>query len=183
MQAEQIISITKNWINDVVIGCNFCPFAAREVSRHSIHYVVADTTDNAELLLMLSEECGRLDNDAAIETTFLIFSNACPLFQPYLLLLSLAEKLLKQQQYEGVYQIASFHPEYRFSKAPANDAANYTNRSPYPMMQLLREESVEKALAHYPSQGASIPDRNIAFARGKGLAYMKMLKDNSSKPK
>ncbi|MDQ2752605.1 MAG: DUF1415 domain-containing protein, partial [Bacteroidota bacterium] len=80
-----------------------------------------------------------------------------------------------QHKYEGIYQVASFHPAYRFSGASANDAANYTNRSPYPMLQLLREESVAKAIAHYPGSVASIPAHNIAFARKKGLTYMKTL--------
>ena len=88
-----------------------------------------------------------------------------------------AEKLLKRKGYEGVYQLASFHPHYRFAAASAGDAANYTNRSPYPMLHLLKEESIEKALQHYPNP-EQIPERNIQFAREKGPAYMKMLRDS-----
>jgi uncharacterized protein len=83
-------------------------------------------------------------------------------------------RLQKKQGYEGVYQVASFHPNYLFAGSHENDAANYTNRSVYPMLHLLREEAVEKALEHYKDP-ETIPERNIQFAREKGLAYMKKL--------
>ncbi|HEX6168327.1 MAG TPA: DUF1415 domain-containing protein, partial [Chitinophagaceae bacterium] len=118
----------------------------------------------------------RLDNDATIETSFLIFPNAFQKFDDYLDLVALAENRLKRNGYEGVYQVASFHPLYLFANSNENDAANYTNRSIYPMLQLLREESIDKALENYKSP-ESIPVRNINFAREKGLAYMKMLRD------
>ncbi|HMC87200.1 MAG TPA: DUF1415 domain-containing protein, partial [Chitinophagaceae bacterium] len=94
----------------------------------------------------------------------------------YLELVRLAEKLLKQEGYQGIYQVASFHPLYCFAGAPADDPANYTNRSVYPMLHLLREESVEQAIANYPNP-EKIPERNILFARSKGIAYMKKLRD------
>ncbi len=181
MEKEQVIIITKKWIDNVVIGCNFCPFAAREVQRDSIHYQVEESKDNATCLLTLISECERLDKETAVETTFIIFLHHLQSFQHFLDFLSLSNKLLKKQLYEGVYQLASFHPNYRFSGAPANDAANYTNRSPYPMLQLLREESVEKALKHYAESAEEIPQHNILFAREKGLTYMKILKEESEK--
>lgn len=181
MEKEQVIIHTKKWINNVVIGCNFCPFAAREIQRSSIYYQVEESKDKTACLTTLIGECERLDNDASIETMFLIFPDAFHSFQSYLDFLSLSNKLLKKQKYEGIYQLASFHPDYRFSGAPTNDAANYTNRSPYPMLQLLREESVEKALANYPGSAEEIPQRNIRFAREKGLAYMTNLKEESGK--
>jgi hypothetical protein len=118
----------------------------------------------------------RLDNDPAIETSFLIFPNAFQQFDDYLDLVSLAEKLLKRKSYEGVYQVASFHPLYLFANSDESDPANYTNRSIYPMLQLLREESIDKALANYKDP-EGIPARNINFAKEKGLVYMKMLRD------
>ena len=175
MHTEQVIAATEKWITSVVIGCNFCPFAAREMQQNSIHYHLEESGEKATCLLTLIQQCERLDAEASTETIFIIFPNAFQQFQSYLTLISLSEKLLAKQGYEGIYQIASFHPGYRFSGAAVNDAANYTNRSPYPMLQLLREESIEKALAHYPSSPGSIPDRNIAFARSKGLAYMQAL--------
>jgi len=173
---EQVISQTRKWITSVVAACNFCPFVAREIKQDSIHYQVEVSVDLATCLQSLSDECERLNNTKNIETTLLIFPQGFPGFDDYLELVSLGEKLLKKQGYEGIYQLASFHPLYRFAGSPANDAANYTNRSVYPMLHLLREESIEKALQNYPHP-EGIPERNIAFARAKGPAYMKMLRD------
>ena len=173
---EQVITQTKKWITGVVVACNFCPFVAREIKLNSIHYQVEPATDVTGCLNALIEECVRLDNTPGIATTLLILPNGFAAFADYLELVALAEKLLKARKYEGVYQVASFHPLYLFAGAPANDAANYTNRSIYPMLHLLREENLEQALRTYPHP-ENIPDRNIAFARLKGLAHMKMLRD------
>ena len=173
--AEQVIAQTKKWITDVVVGCNFCPFAAKEMNQNTVHYQVETATDLPNSLQSLLNECKRLEDDS-IETSFLIFSHGFKQFHAYLDLVSLAEKLLKKEGYDGVYQVASFHPLYAFADALPNDAANYTNRSIYPMLHLLREESIEKALAKYPNPD-QIPEENIVFARSKGTAYMKMLRD------
>lgn len=174
---NRIIEQTKKWIVDVVIGCNFCPFASREIKRNSIHYKVVSETNLKKSLDLFLDECRRLDRQPEIETSLLIFSKGFSSFDDYLVLLHESEKLIKQKRYEGVYQLASFHPQYRFAETPMDDAANYTNRSPYPMLHLLKEESIEKALQHYPNP-EEIPERNIRFAREKGSAYMKMLRDS-----
>ncbi|HEX6848893.1 MAG TPA: DUF1415 domain-containing protein [Chitinophagaceae bacterium] len=176
MTSEQIIERTEKWIIDVVIGCNFCPFAANVVKQRSIFYKVEENTSIDKCLESFQHEMERLDNDTSVETTFLIFPKAFQGFDDYLNLLSLAEKRLKKEGYEGIYQVASFHPLYLFADSDENDPANYTNRSIYPMLHLLREESIDKALENFKSPG-SIPERNINFAREKGLAYMKMLRD------
>ena len=176
MTAEQIIERTKKWIIDVVIGCNFCPFAANVVKQKTIYYKVEESTEMDVCLDSFVLEMKRLNNDATTETSFLIFPNAFQKFDDYLDLLSVAEDRLKRNGYEGVYQVASFHPLYLFSNSDESDPANYTNRSIYPMLHLLREESIDKALENYLSP-ESIPVRNINFAREKGLAYMKMLRD------
>jgi len=176
MNSEQVIDRTKKWIIDVVIGCNFCPFAANVVKQRTIFYKVGESTDVEACLVSFVLEMERLDNDPAIETSFLIFTNAFQHFDDYLDLVSLAEELVNRKGYDGVYQVASFHPLYLFANSDENDPANYTNRSIYPMLQLLREESIDKALANYKDP-ESIPVRNINFAKEKGLAYMKMLRD------
>ena len=176
MNSGQVIDRTKKWIIDVVIGCNFCPFAANVVKQQAIFYKVEENTDVKACLASFVLEMERLDNDPAIETSFLIFPNAFQQFDDYLDLISLAEELLKRKGYEGIYQVASFHPLYLFANSDENDPANYTNRSIYPMLQLLREESIDKALANYKDP-ESIPVRNINFAKEKGLIYMKMLRD------
>lgn len=174
---EQVIEQTKKWITDVVIGCNFCPFAARVIKQDAVFYKVETAAAANICLETFLQEVTRLDNDANIETSFLIFPDAVKHFNDYLDLVSVAEKLLKQYKYNGIYQLASFHPQYRFAGAPDDDAANYTNRSIYPMLHLLRESSIDKALEHYDDP-ESIPDRNIDFAREKGIVYMKMLRDS-----
>jgi uncharacterized protein len=130
-------------------------------------------------LAALETEFLRLDGDDTIETLFLIFPNGFARFADYLLLVQQAERLLKKKGYTGVYQLASFHPLYLFAGSTEADAANYTNRSVYPMLHLLRESSIDAALAHYPNPSA-IPPRNIDFAQEKGVVYMRMLRESCS---
>jgi uncharacterized protein len=177
VSSQQIIDQTKKWIAEVVIGCNFCPFAARVIKQQTVFYKVETTTALPDCLESFLQEVARLDNDNTIETAFLIFPNAFKHFDDYLDLVAVAEKLLKQKGYNGIYQLASFHPLYMFADAVEDDAANFTNRSLYPMLHLLRESSIDKALEHYDDPEA-IPERNINFAREKGIAYMKMLRDS-----
>jgi hypothetical protein len=174
---QQVIEQTKNWIKSVVIGLNFCPFASREFNQNSIHYQVEGGTTHTVLRQAILNELKRLDNNRSIGTTLLILPNAFPAFNDYLKFVSVAEKLLQQKGYEGIYQLATFHPQYQFHDTPADDAANYTNRSIYPMLHFLREADVRKALRFYPN-AAGIPERNIRFAREKGLAYLQMLRNS-----
>lgn len=174
--SEKAIEQTKQWVREVVIGCNLCPFAAPVVKKDRLYYVVDDSRSIESSLETFMLECNRLDADPDIETTLIIYTHAFADFDTYLGFLEVAEALLAEYAYDGIYQVASFHPHYRFAGSEAEDAANFTNRSPYPMLHLLRESSVEKALETYPD-AEKIPQRNIDFARSKGLAYMKMLRD------
>ena len=171
-----IIEQTSHWIQQVVIGCNFCPFAARAVQKNSIHYEVLADAGIKNSLEAVAHSFKQLDENPAIETSFIILPSGFGSFAAYLQLVGLAEKRLRKLGYSGVYQIASFHPDYAFGGAPKNDAANYTNRSPYPMLHLLREDSITKALAHF-TDPEKIPERNIKFAREKGVAYMRALRE------
>jgi uncharacterized protein len=173
---ELAIEQTKKWINEVVIGCNFCPFAAKVVKQQTVYYHVESSADLANCLAAVLQQAKQLDDDKTIETSFLILPYSFGDFDEYLDLVDKVEKLLKKNGYEGIYQLASFHPQYLFAGSSEEDAANYTNRSVYPMLHLLREESIDKALENYPSP-ENIPERNINFAKEKGLVYMKMLKD------
>jgi len=172
---SSIIAQTTQWINSVVIGCNFCPFAAKAVLRKSIRYVVLPEATLEGSLEAVMAELRYLDRTEDIETTLIIFPNHFTDFEEYLDMADMAEDLSVEQGYEGVYQIASFHPDYCFAEADADDPANYTNRSPYPMLHLLREDSVSKAVDHFIDP-EGIPERNIAFAQEKGLKYMQMLR-------
>ena len=173
---ELIISQTKKWITDVVAGCNFCPFAARELKRGSIHYEVLFPSDFESTFIALSKCFDQLNNDSSIETTLLILPDESLSFELYLELLEQSQLMLENDGYEGVYQLASFHPDYLFEGSDADDAANYTNRSPYPMLHILREESVTTAIENHPGT-EKIPQRNIEFARKKGLAHMQLLRE------
>jgi hypothetical protein len=176
-QTSQVITQTKNWIKVLVVGCNFCPFASGELKRDGIHYQVERATTGSAGRQALLKECKRLDQHPSIGTTLLIFPHAFPEFEDYLDFVAAAEKLMRQRGYDGIYQLASFHPLYQFAHSTAEDPANYTNRSIYPMLHLLREDNIRKALQRYPNS-SGIPESNIHFAREKGAAYMKMLRDS-----
>lgn len=176
MTDETIIAQTKKWIIDVVVGCNFCPFAGKEVKRGTIHYKVLHVAEKKLVLEGLANAFLCLNENPAIETTLLILPDSFKIFSTYLGLIKSAESFLKKEGHEGVYQLASFHPLYLFAGSAGNDPANFTNRSPYPMLHLLREASVTKAVDNYPG-AENIPQRNIAFATKKGLAHMQLLKD------
>ena len=171
---DQIIAQTRKWITDVVVACNFCPFAAREVKRSSIHYQVETANSTEQCLTTFLQECKRLDEQPDIETVLIIFPQSFQAFDQYLDLVGLAEKLLKKKGYEGIYQVASFHPHYRFAGAPADDPANFTNRSVYPMLHLLREESVDKAVEAFP-EAEEIFERNMETLRKLGYDGWKKL--------
>ncbi|MFT3908174.1 MAG: DUF1415 domain-containing protein [Ferruginibacter sp.] len=169
-----IIKQTKNWINQVVVGCGFCPFAAREMKRGSVHYEVLQQSDKASALKAMILLLHQMDANDTIETALLILPEGFKSFDIYLQLTDMADTLLAKEKYEGIYQVASFHPRYLFAGSDDNDPANYTNRSPYPMLHFLREESVSKAVDSYPDID-EVPNRNVRFANEKGLEYMKKM--------
>lgn len=176
-QTTEIIAQTRNWIRVTVIGCNFCPFAAREVKQDRVHYEVAYAASAVTVRQAFLNECSRLDKDSSIGTTLLIFPDAFALFADYLDIVKVAEGLIRRKGYEGIYQVAGFHPLYQFADSLPDDAANYTNRSIYPMLHLLREASIRKAVSNFPDP-EGIPARNIEFARRKGEEYMRVLRDS-----
>jgi hypothetical protein len=174
--SERAITETKNWIINVVIGCNFCPFAAREVKLDTIHYQVNESTDTAVILQSLLDECKRLDDHPDIETTLIILTQSFKDFDEYLDLVDLADQLIETENYEGIYQVASFHPDYLFTASTNRDPSNFTNRSIYPMLHILREESIERALANFPNPD-SISKKNIAFTQMQGNIGMIALRN------
>jgi uncharacterized protein len=171
---DQQLIATQTWLKTIIIAYNICPFAKRELERGSIRFTINNDTVIESCLMNLMLECDRLNTDSSIETTLLIYDSAFTTFDDYLDFLELAETLLIEQGYEGVYQLASFHPDYCFEGAKQDDPANYTNRSPYPMLHLLRETSIEWAVADYPHP-ENIPHRNIELTRELGLAKMQAL--------
>ncbi|WP_290798321.1 DUF1415 domain-containing protein [Halomonas sp.] len=168
---DQTLIATRAWVETFVVAHNVCPFAGREVARDTIRYVAVDATDWERALLALVAECERLDATATIETTLLVLTDGLEEFDDYLDFLAIAEALLTQQGFDGIYQLASFHPDYCFEGAEQHDAANFTNRSPFPMLHLLREAGLEEALEHYPNP-ETIPERNVAAMRELGAAAL-----------
>ena len=174
MNDLRVIAQTKKWVNSVVIEHNYCPFAKREVDKDTVRYKVVHNIEFNSLLTDVIHECVWLDQNDQTQTTLIIFPSNLNDFNLFLDYLVLAEDLLIAEGYEGIYQIASFHPEYCFQGAELDDPANFTNRSPYPMFHLIREASVELAIKHYPDAD-SIPERNVEHARKQGLDKMKAL--------
>ena len=164
---DQALTATRAWVETFVVARNVCPFAGREVARDTIRYVAVDAGDWEGALHRLVAECERLDESPEIETTLLVLTPGLEAFDDYLDFLAVAEALLDDQGFEGTYQLASFHPDYCFEGVEEEDPANFTNRSPYPMLHLLREAGLERALEHYPDPEA-IPERNVAEMRELG---------------
>ncbi len=172
---QEVIAQTQQWLRTVVIEHGFCPFAKREADAGRVHYAVVGGVGMANSLHALVEECEKLDKDDNIETSLVIYPDAFQRFDDYLDLVAMAEDLLVEQGYEGIYQVASFHPDYCFEGEDEFDASNFTNRSPYPVLHLLREASLEKALEAYPGDPEDIPEQNIKRARELGEPALRAL--------
>lgn len=172
-----VLQQTRNWLETVIIQHNFCPFAQHEFANDRIHFEVCSTSDMQSCLELVITECVRLDCNRDIATTLIIFTDIVSEFEAFLDLVDMANDLLRLQGYEGIYQLAHFHPDYRFAGAENNDAANYTNRSPWPMLHLLRETDVEQAITYYKDT-AKIPERNIDQARQLGRVYFETILEN-----
>jgi uncharacterized protein len=175
MTAEHlIIQQTRQWIESFIIGLNLCPFAKREMDKERVRLQVSNKTTVEEALTCLMMEIELLDSDSLIETTLLIFPAFLHDFFDYLDFVYLAESLLEDSGYEGIYQLATFHPDYCFADALKDDVTNYTNRAPYPMIHILREDSVEKAISYYGNTD-DIPNKNKACLEALGLSEVKKL--------
>jgi hypothetical protein len=171
-----VIERCRRWVETVIVGLNFCPFAKPVVEAGRLDYVVVNEHLFEPCLLALGDELQRLSESSAIESSLVIYPNGFESFDDYLELVAIADALIEDQGYEGVFQLASFHPDYCFEGQGEDDAANYTNRSPYPILHILREDNVEKALENFPNPD-KIPEKNIAFARAQGLEKMQALLD------
>jgi len=171
---EMIAQHTLNWIRSFIIAYNICPFAKQVVENGTLNIEVIDAEDTAAMLEAVMIAVRQLDEHPHLETTLLVLPAITGDFYDYLDLAELADTLLFEHDYEGVYQLATFHPQYCFAGVLADDVTNFTNRSPYPMLHILREDSVEKAIA-YHGNTEDIPDDNIATMRQLGMEKMKKL--------
>ncbi len=180
MTETEIVNATRKWVENVVVGYNLCPFAKKELVRDRVRFVVSDAADEDSLLQALHSELQRLDDEPEIETTVLIHPGVLQDFEAYNEFLDAADGLLAYLDMEGVYQIASFHPDYQFAGTAPESAENYTNRSPYPMLHLLREASLEAAIESHPDVDG-IPGRNIKLTEDLGVEAMREALSNCLK--
>ncbi|MBS1142007.1 MAG: hypothetical protein H6R13_3460 [Proteobacteria bacterium] len=160
--AEEIIAQTKLWLERAVIGLNLCPFAKSVFVKNQVRYALTGASTPDELLAELEHELTLLaETEAAeLDTTLLIHPQVMTDFLDFHFFLGEVDALIRNLGYEGVFQIASLHPQYEFAGSEPDDIANFTNRSPYPTLHLLRESSIDRAVAAFPD-AADIFERNI----------------------
>lgn len=167
---DDVIALTRAWISEAVIGLNLCPFAKAVYVKEQIRYVVSHAESEAELAAELLHELQYLhaSDPDVIDTTLLIHPRVLRDFFDYNGFLDVADEVLEDAALEGELQIASFHPDYQFADAQPDDIDNFTNRSPYPVLHLLRESSIDRAVQAFP-EASAIFQRNIATMRDLGL--------------
>lgn len=158
-----ITTEVEQWLNDVVIGLNLCPFAAKPQRNQQIKIFVSEAVTEEQLLQDILQQLLELEGSSAqsLETTLVVVPNMLEDFFEYNFFIDWVEALITQQDWQGIFQVATFHPHYCFGGTRPEDDENLTNRSPYPIFHLIREESMEKVLKYYPNPEA-IPDTNIA---------------------
>ncbi|MGF6995942.1 DUF1415 domain-containing protein [Paraburkholderia sp. GAS32] len=167
---DAVIAATRHWLTEAVIGLNLCPFAKAVHVKGQIRYAVSDAVDMEGVLADLETEIQTLvaANPDAVDTTLLVIPGALSDFLDYNDCLFFSERMIKQLRLEGIIQIASFHPHYQFEGSEPDDIENYTNRAPYPILHLLREDSIERAVQAFPDAEA-IYERNQETLRRIGL--------------
>ncbi|MBK9363362.1 MAG: DUF1415 domain-containing protein [Rubrivivax sp.] len=167
--ADAVIADTRRWLERAVIGLNLCPFAKSVLARDQVRFVVSGATTPEALAIELATELQQLAaaDPHLLDTTLLIHPQVLQDFEAYNDFLDVADALLDELGLEGELQVASFHPDYRFADAEADDVSNCSNRAPWPTLHLLREASIERAVAAAPD-AAEIYERNIDTLRRLG---------------
>ena len=168
---DEAVASTRAWIEQAVIGLNLCPFAKAVYAKDQIRYAVSDAETTGVLRDDLAQELHALAqaDPGVIDTTLLIHPNVLTEFDDYNTFLDVADATIKALDLGGVLQVATFHPGYRFAGTAPDDVTNNTNRSPYPMLHLLREASMDLAVAAFP-EASLIYQRNIETMRRLGVA-------------
>jgi uncharacterized protein len=163
LPATDPIADTRKWLEQIVIGLNLCPFAKAVYVKQQVRFVLSDATTPEALLEELAEELVLLRDTPAeqIDTTLIVHPEVLTDFLDYNDFLDNADAAIEALDLQGILQVASFHPQYQFAGVAPDDVSNYTNRAPYPTLHLLREDSVERAVAAFPDPDV-IVERNIA---------------------
>lgn len=159
--------LVRNWLEQAVLGLGLCPFAGEPWHAGRVRLTVSTAASEQVLLEDLHSELTLLaeTDPEVLETTLLIVPNLLHNFSDYNQFLDLADTLLEEHDWSGHFQIASFHPDYQFADTEPGDLENLTNRSPFPLLHLLRESTMSRAVAEHPDP-AQIPVNNIATLRG-----------------
>ncbi len=160
IEERKIISRVHHWIEKAVIGLDLCPFTKSVYRQNKLRCWVSNSKQVDALMLELYQQCQYLIETPEIETTLLIIPQQLQEFADFNQMLDQVDALMAAYQWTGIFQIASFHPEYQFNHTSVDDRENWSNRSPYPILHILRESSVERALAGYPNS-ERIPEKNI----------------------
>jgi len=174
MRENEIKQIIQDWLEKWVIGFGLCPFAAKPYLNHQVRIVVFQGDKVDQLPGYIMEECKMLlaTTPDEIDTTLIVCPDILSDFMEYWAFAGLLEEVMSLSGYEGIFQLATFHPEYRFEGSPKEDAANFTNRAPFPTFHLLREESLSKAIDGFPDI-EGVPDKNIQRMRRMSLSLLK----------
>ena len=167
---DEVVAATRDWLERAVIGLNLCPFAKGVHVKGQIRYVVSEARADESLLADLERELHALvaAAPAAVDTTLLIHPWALNAFDDFTRFLDLVEVVLRMHRLDGIVQVASFHPDYVFADTEPDDITNCTNRSPFPTLHLLREASIDRAVAAFPD-AAAIYERNLQTLRDLGI--------------
>ena len=174
---KQILAATQRWIKSIVLGLQLCPFAEQVVKDESLRYHITQAATDTALLTALNDELNYLDQNPSVATTLLIHPYVLTDFYIYNQFLDLVDLLLEQLDKTGVYQVASFHPDYQYAGTQPADIENYRNKSPYPMLHILREAGLDQAINTFPDV-EEIPPTNIKRLQALGLNKMQsLLKD------
>ena len=178
---REAVAVTQHWLERFVIGLNLCPFAAAPFRLDRIAYPVCDEVllEGIYPAFLRTLETLVLSDSVEQETALLILTRGLSDFQDYLDGLSTLEQAVADAGLDGVIQLASFHPDYCFEGTSADDPANFTNRSPFPMIHLIREENLDAVLASYP-RPESIPELNVRRLRDLGVSRIRdLLRDRT----
>ena len=179
----EITAATRRWLEKAVIGLNLCPFAKSVHVKQQVRYAVTAAETADELLAELAHEFELMvaTDPKQLDTILLIHPQAMTAFIDYHFFLQEADALLRNEGYQGVFQIASLHPQYEFAGSDPDDVENNTNRSPYPTLHLLREASIDRAVAAFPDPDA-IYERNMETMRRLGQeGWQRLLQDDADK--
>ena len=189
METEDfVIARTRAWVERAVIGLNLCPFAKGPQGKGQVRYIVCPAADAEGLLASLLGELRWLADvpSASVETTLLIHPHVLNDFAHYNDFLDIADAAVQELELDGVLQVASFHPQYQFAGSAPADLGNATNRSPYPTLHLIREESIDRAVEAFP-EAEAIFENNIATMERLGAsgwaALLEQCQDDAARQK